>query len=202
MIRGDEQSEDFQTQICTTLSNGFTRLESNDMKEIDAHIGRLRQEFMFNLIELLRSNVINESLIGAFSKILPSSLGADSEGHLMELFIHLKSSIKSPEVCPLNVALVSELFAALGLDSLKYLDDFCAGISLLLAQDIGLQLRTECMAAFNEMAVSLGLEHFQPYIGLILSELNRSCQIILSKIVSRVWCIRHYQVIFIGLHTK
>lgn len=175
-----QQSEDFQTLICATLSNGLFRLNTNS----NFKTAPLCQEVMWCLLTLLRSGVINETLLSAFSKTL-SSMGPELDCQIATLFSYLKAAIELPNVCPLIVALTGNSFSALGPKSLNYLNEFCAAISRLLSQDIGLKLRAECITALNEMMFSFGLEHFQPHVELVLSELHRASEIVQLKFVSR-----------------
>lgn len=172
MVNGNTTWENDQTLVLLTLSSGLVRLNANDLDTI-----QFRREFMSCLMKLLLSGINHEDLIEAITITIPS-LGPELNTNLASMTSYLKSALKSPDVCPMLVGLIGDLIHVLGEESIPYLDDFCKAIFDLLAKnDRDYKLRTECITALNEMALSVGLKHFRPYLAATLKVLKNTSRI-------------------------
>lgn len=160
---------DYQTLVLLTISGGLVRLNANDLNTV-----QFRNEFMSCLMKLLRSGMNHEDIFIATATTI-SSLGPELKTHLALLVSYLKSALESPDVCPMVVTLTADLFRVLGLESIPYLNGFCERVFELLTQnELDYKLRVECIAALNDMAISVESKHFRPYVATTLKELQKA----------------------------
>lgn len=171
MIKMNLSCDDQLTLVILTLSSGLVRLNANDL-----NVAQFRHELMSCLIMLLRSGMNHEDLFVAIATTI-SSLGSKVNTYLELLAPYLKSTLESSDVSPMMVTVIADLFRVMGDESIPYLNDFCKAIFVLLAQnELDYKVRAECIATLNDMAISVGLKHFRPYLHATLKELqNASC---------------------------
>lgn len=158
--------------MCITLARTLARLD------VDGIAVQLRHEFMSALLSVLQSGVVKEEIFLATSTAM-SLLGlTELKVHLPSLITYFRLAVGLPDIFPLIVGLIGDLFRVLGAESLPYLDYFWLAIYDLLNQkDLPTKLRSDCIATMMDMANSVGILHFQPYIALALNQLQHSASI-------------------------
>lgn len=149
----------------------------------------MRHEFMCGLISLLQSEgfqmvlKVKEDVFLATSTTI-SSLSLDElKVHLPALINYFKSAVDLPDSGPMVVSLMGDLFRALGTESLPYLDGFCLKVfDLLEPKEVATNLRANCFATLIDMANSVGMQNFQPYIARTLNQLEYASSITVKKV--------------------
>ncbi len=181
----------FELKVATKENeNDFPyALLSRAMSKLKAEEIQMRHEFMHRLISLLQSEgprgVVKdkEDVFLAISKTI-SLLSLDElKVHLPALITYFKLAAESRDPCPAVVSLIGDLFCALGTESLPYLDGFCLNFFDLIARNkIPTKLRSSCVATLTDIANSVGVQNFWPYIACTLNQLEYASSITVKNV--------------------
>ncbi|XP_059353376.1 importin subunit beta-like isoform X2 [Daphnia carinata] len=156
-----------QDFTCGALSRSLARLD------LDENVVQLRHEFMSSLLSALEAGVVKEEIFLATSSAISLLGPTQLKAHLPSLITYFKLAVGLPDVLPLIIGLIGDLFRVLGTESLPYLDYFWTTIFDLLNQkDLDTKLCSDCTATLMDMANSVGGLHFQPYIARTLKQLQ------------------------------
>lgn len=168
----DSENESYFS--CITLSKVIKKLKADEIQT--------RHELMSGLLSILQSGVINENVFLVTSRTISLLPLNELKVHLPALITYFKSAIELPDACPV-IGLIGDLFRALRTESLPYLDFFSQAVFDLLKQkEMATKLRSECIAALMDMAISVGMQHFQPYIDRTLNQLHYASRITVKKV--------------------
>lgn len=160
-----------------TLSRALARFD------LDENAVPLRHEFMSSLLSVLEAGVVKEEIFLATSCAISLLGPTELKVHLPSLTTYFKLAVGLPDVLPLIVGLIGDLFRVLGTESLPYLDYYWTTIIDLLNQkDIPTKLRSDCIATLMDMANSVGVLHYQPYIAPTLNQLQNIAGITVKNV--------------------
>ena len=165
-------SEEVLALICVTVSDLLTYLNQDDITTI-----RFRHKFLKSyLLEFLQCGMVHEVIFEVTgTTILLLGPQLDEFGILPLLLPYLKSAATVPEVSRLVISLIGDLFRALGNESVPYLDDFCKKVFMILSKnEVDSKLQADCIATLNDMAISVGSQHFQPYLAELFRQLQHA----------------------------
>ena len=165
------------SSICVTLSNALAQLSVDKVNVV-----QLRHDFVSCLLTLLRSGLTNEDFFLAIATAV-TSFGSELKQHLCYIASYLMPSLKLPVVSRSVINLSGDLFRALGNDSLPYLDNFCEAIFHLLEHSqLEIKLQADCIAALNDIAISVGCSNFQSKIPSTLRHLQHASTVIFKNV--------------------
>ncbi|KAI9564565.1 hypothetical protein GHT06_008304 [Daphnia sinensis] len=156
-----------QDFVCGTLSRALGRLD------LDENVVQLRHAFMSGLLSALEAGMVKEEIFLATSSAISLLGPTELKAYLPSLKTYFQLAVGLPDVRPLIVGLIGDLFRVLGTESLPYLDHFWTMIIDLLNQkDIPTKLRSDCTASLMDMANAVGVLHFRPYVARTLDQLQ------------------------------
>lgn len=162
---------------------------SRAMRKLKAEEIEMRHEFMCRLMSLLTSEgpreiaKDKEDVFLATSTTISLLPHDELNVHLPAMIAYFKLSVESRDPSSTVVSLIGDLFRALGAQSLPYLDGFCLNLFDLLARNkIPTKLRSSCVAALIDIANSVGVKNFWPYIAYTLTQLEYASSITVKKV--------------------
>jgi hypothetical protein len=162
---------------------------SRAMRKLKAEEIQMRHDFMCKLMSLLTSEgpqgVVKdkEDVFLATSTTISLLPHDELNVHLPAMIAYFKLSVESLDPSPTVVSLIGDLFRALGTQSLPYLDGFCLNLFDLLARNkIPTKIRSSCVAALIDIANSVGVNNFWPYIAYTLTQLEYASSITVKNV--------------------